>query len=175
MLSGDLTYLLPIEIEDKELIFRWKQSEELRRALGTIYPISSNEHEVWFAKKLVDTVNRMYMIVEKKTNIKVGAIGTNSFDINSRVAEIYYFIGEADNQGRGLGLDAIETFCSFLIKQLHFHKLFARVYEYNDRSARVLEKVSVCEFRCEARLKSHFYRDGKYWDVLIFSAFASYD
>ena len=52
----------------------------------------------------------------------------------------------------------------YAFEHLNLHKVFLRVYEYNERAIHVYEK---CGFRMEGRLRKQRFKWGKYHDVLI--------
>lgn len=175
MLNGKLVYLRPLEEEDKDIIFNWQSSERLRRMTGAVYPVSRKEHQRWFTSNLEEKTEKLFMIADLKTGERLGLIGTKNTDPIAKVTEFYYYIGDAKNHRHGFGSDAIYTLCAFYFNQLNFHKLYARVFEYNQASSRALEHLPDFHFILEATMKNHVFRDGRYWSVNFFSAFGSRD
>jgi len=52
----------------------------------------------------------------------------------------------------------------FAFKELNLHRITAEVYEYNERSLRLLESLG---FKKEGILKEAKYHDGRYWDIIV--------
>lgn len=163
MIIGEFTILRTLQLSDKKVIFEWMSSPELRHDIGTIFPVSEYEHDIWFENHIKDTSEQTYGIVEKSTGEFIGIIGTKNTNIYSRCTEGYIYIGEPNMRAKGLGSDALRTLISFYFEQLNFHKFCLRVSSFNIRAIRSYKKIG---FTKEGILKDQVFKDGMYHDTI---------
>ena len=52
----------------------------------------------------------------------------------------------------------------FAFNELNYHRVYLRVYDFNQRAIRCYEK---CGFQTEGRLRQHMYRNGAWHDEII--------
>lgn len=86
-------------------------------------------------------------------------------DIYRKNAEIGYWLGEAF-WGRGIMTEAVKQVVAYGFHNLGIHRIYAGIFEYNAASASVLKKAG---FRHEATLKKAVYKNGKFYDDLVYS------
>ncbi len=158
-----LRRLLPA---DKNLIYKWISDPELRKMTGTRGEPNPTSHDLWFTKKLEDANNVLLIIESEK--MPVGIIGTNNIDSVNRNAEMYLYIGEKQEKGKGIATDAVRQFVSYLKDVYQLHKVNARIFSFNAPSIGLFEK---CGFRLEGRLKEQIYlaEADTYFDLLWYS------
>jgi [ribosomal protein S5]-alanine N-acetyltransferase len=127
------------------------------------HPYTSAEADIWFdiVKKL--PVNTSFAIdYEGKA---VGGIGIHLLeDVHKHSAEIGYWLGE-DYWNRGITTEAVRRITSFAFDNFDINRIFARVFEWNQSSAKVLEKNN---YRLEGRLRQSIYKDGVFTDELVY-------
>ena len=159
-MSIELRNLIP---SDKDLIFAWISNPELRRMTGTRGTPNIDTHEIWFKNKINDTENLIKVILSD--NKPVGIIGTNKMDRANNNADIYLYIGEDSDRGKGIGSSALKSFIDVLFSEYECHKITATVYAYNKQSIALFKKVG---FKIEGRLVDQVIRDGIYCDQVLF-------
>lgn len=99
-------------------------------------------------------------------NVCIGCIGTTFHqDIYQYNAEIGYWIGY-DYWGRGIMGLVVSMFTKYLFENFHIHKIFAEVFSENKASIHVLKKNN---FKQEAFLKDHIYKNNQFYDCEIYS------
>jgi|LSQX01.1.fsa_nt_gb RimJ/RimL family protein N-acetyltransferase len=163
MIIGQRTILRTLRLDDKTEIFEWMCSPDLRHDIGTVFPVTEHEHDIWFEKHLKDTTERTYAILEKEPNRFIGIIGSKNTNLYSRCTEGYIYIGDPSMRGKGLGSDALRTFVRFYFEQLNFHKFCLRVSSYNIGAIKAYRKIGFVE---EGILKDQVFRDGRYHDTI---------
>lgn len=156
--------LRALKRSDSENILQWCNDPELKFLTGTLYPISSIEHEKWFESKACEPLNKLFIIEDKKNKIPIGVIGCKETDLINRNTEMYIYIGEKEYWGKGYGSDAISTFTSFCFNELNLHRVYLYVFSYNERAIRSYEKVG---FKIEGRLRDSVYKKGCYYDKIL--------
>jgi ribosomal-protein-alanine N-acetyltransferase len=96
----------------------------------------------------------------------VGGIGFSiQPDVGYRSAEIGYWLGE-DFWGRGITTDAVKAVSEYAFANYDLCRLFAHVFEWNEASARVLEKAG---YKLEGRLKKSVTKDKRTIDQLMYA------
>jgi RimJ/RimL family protein N-acetyltransferase len=97
----------------------------------------------------------------------VGGIGfTLQPDVGHRSAEIGYWLGE-EFWGRGIATDALIAVTDHAFANYDICRIFAHVFEWNNASARVLEKAG---YTLEGRLRKSVTKDGQTIDQLMYAA-----
>ncbi len=98
--------------------------------------------------------------------IAIGGIGFEPCaGIHRLTARIGYWLGEA-YWGRGIATEALVHTSAHAFARFDFERLQAEVFEYNQASARVLEKVG---YTLEGRLSRNCLKDGRVVDELIYA------
>ena len=68
--------------------------------------------------------------------------------------------------GQGIITNAIKEMIGFTFKTYDINRVFARPFDTNTASQRVLEKAG---FKLEAKLEKTIYKNGEYLDELIYA------
>ena len=96
----------------------------------------------------------------------VGGIGfTVQDDVARRSAEIGYWLGE-EFWGRGIATDALIAVTDYAFANYDLCRLYAHVFEWNQASARVLEKAG---YVFEGRSRKSVTKEGKTIDQLMYA------
>lgn len=164
MIDGNRVQLIPLNEKCFELTLKWINNPELRTYTGTRFPVSKYEHEDWFRTRTKDRYNKTYAIKIKETNQIVGLVGNNDYDFINRSTNTFIYIGETDIRGKGIGQESFSLFLNFCFNELNIRKVYSYLYSYNKASRNMLEK---CGYVLEGELKQHWFKDGKYNDVLL--------
>ena len=85
-------------------------------------------------------------------------------DVYHRSAEIGFWLGE-QYWGRGIATEAEKAFTEYVFDTFDVCRIFARVFEWNPASARVLEK---CGYTLEGLLRKSVTKDGRTIDEMIY-------
>jgi [ribosomal protein S5]-alanine N-acetyltransferase len=127
------------------------------------HPYTAEEADKWFelVKKLPE--NTIFAIVlEGKA---IGGIGIHLLDdVHKHCAEIGYWVGE-DYWNRGIATEAVRKMTAFAFDNFDINRIFARVFDWNQSSAKVLTKNN---FQLEGRLRKSIYKDGVFTDELVY-------
>ena len=87
-------------------------------------------------------------------------------DVYAHSAELSYWIAPA-HWGRGHATRAVGALTDHAFVRLGLTRLYARVFDGNAASRRVLEK---CAYRLEGRLQRAALKDGVYFDQSVYAA-----
>ena len=162
-IPGKAIRLRAIERSDIPAFVRWFNDPEVRQYLDVYIPMSQAQEERWFEAQLADSGNRI-LGIETLDGVLLGNTGLHKINWKERSAELGIVLGEKEYWGRGYGTDAIRTLLWFAFQEMNLHRVFLRVFEYNQRAMRCYEK---CGFQLEGRLRQAHFHDGKYHDVLV--------
>ncbi len=167
MIYGERVRLRAIERVDLPRFVAWLNNPEVIRTLDQRLPLSSVDEENWFESTLsADPAERPLAIdaqlAEHWTHI--GGCGLDKIDPHSRNAELGLFIGDPDHWNQGLGTDVVRTLLRHGFDTLNLHRIYLRVFEFNERGVSVYRKLGFTE---EGRLREDLYHEGRYWDTLI--------
>lgn len=99
----------------------------------------------------------------------VGHVWLFDFDWEARNAELVYMI-IPDEQGNGYATEAANLCLTHAFDELGLHRVSAKVYEDNEGSKRVLEKLG---FQQEGVFRNHVYIFGDYADGYWFGLLES--
>lgn len=164
MIKGERVTLIAANSLLEELTLKWINQPELREYTNSRFPVNPFEHKKWFENKVLDKSLKMYGIVDNTSNQIIGVVGLNEYDPYNRTAYPYIYIGETNNQLKGLGTESFQLFLKFLKNQMNVHRVYGFLYEYNTASLGMLKK---CGYAVEGSMKSHWYSNGKYHDVVV--------
>lgn len=108
-------------------------------------------------------------IVLKDTGTVIGVVELMAFDWKNKNAEIGYWLGRK-YWGEGLMTEAVRLILKFSFGNLGLHRIYARLFEDNTGSVRILEKSG---FKLEGRMREERYRYGKWHDALRYGILES--
>ncbi|WKN33547.1 GNAT family protein [Porifericola rhodea] len=130
------------------------------------HPYTLKDAELWVRVANVDRY--MINLAIEVDGQAGGAIGiVFKQDIYKRSAEVGYWLGEPF-WNRGIISRAVRAISDFVFESPEHDicRIYAGVFDYNQASARVLEKAG---FHLEARLKKNATKEGKTVDELIYA------
>lgn len=165
MFNYDSFSIRPIEVNDKDRILLWRNSERVRCNMYTDQIISRQEHDAWFARVLTDTPAHYLIFMHKESPI--GFISfTNISAANGRCYWAFY-LGETDVP-RGVG-SVMEFFAlDYAFLTLKIRKLCCEVFSFNESVIKLHEKFG---FAQEGRLVEHYLKNMNYEDIVSLAKF----
>ncbi len=101
-------------------------------------------------------------IVLKESDKLIGIVSLLSVDMKNNNAELGYWLGKK-HWGKGYVTQAVKLILDFGFNQLKLHRIYAKLFDKNIGSKKVLEKTG---FKLEGTFKEHQYRHKKWQDVL---------
>jgi len=123
------------------------------------------EHEAWLARLAGDPTWRGFAI-ETPDGRHVGNCGFRDIQPIPRKAELWIYIGDRSRQGRGLGQAAIAALLAFGFERMGLHRIWARVFAYNEarpaclRARRVRARGDLARRRLPRRTSPRHARAG---------------
>ncbi len=164
-LEGKKVRLREIREDDLAHIVRWRNDPEILGMLFSHRPLSEREQREWF-EKLPGDKSRVSFMVETLEGKAVGQGGFGGIDHRSRLAELGIVIGEREEQGKGLGTEAVQLLLSYGFGELNLHRISLRVLDGNRRALRIYRGLG---FKDEGVLREAVYKDGAFRDIVLLS------
>ncbi|MBP1912919.1 GNAT family N-acetyltransferase [Thermococcus stetteri] len=170
VIKGKLVSLAVPTKDDVRKAWLWYNDRSVRLFLTAPEEIFFIEDELeWYERlRREKDRERVFSILENSTSSLVGFIGLHRIDHRDGHAELGYFLGR-EHWGKGYGSEAVKLALIYAFEWLNLRKVYARVYEPNVASIRVLEKNG---FELTGRMRKHHYVPGYgFVDEVIFERF----
>ncbi|MFQ3274912.1 MAG: ribosomal-protein-alanine N-acetyltransferase [Candidatus Nanohaloarchaea archaeon] len=161
-LEGDQVNLRTIEEEDIEFLRNGLNNPEIRKFLTTRRPVNLEQEKDFFENVISSEDGVHLAICREEETIGITSIEEHSKDLQT--AEIGLWI-ETDRHGNGYGSEAARLLTDYALKELNYHKIYARTDERNEASRKIWEKLG---FKQEGKLREQSYANGEFKDILIF-------
>lgn len=170
-LSGRRVYLRALEETDVERCHRWINDPEVRRFLLSIRPMDLVAERSWFAAipRSSPPSDVLFSICLHEGERHIGTTALHRIDWPNRKATSGTLIGEKETWGQGYGTEAKDLLLRYAFDTLGLHRVSSEVLAFNERSARHLVSNGYVE---EGRRRSSIFRDGKWWDEVLFGVLA---
>lgn len=158
-LDGEVVELRTIEEADLAFVQTARSETAVWRTLGWPWPGNREQLDAFFEETISDD-ETVHLLIAVDGD-PVGAVSFHDIDERSRRAELGYWVALA-HQGNGYATDAVETLVRYGFRDLGLHRVEAKVFDGNDPSRRVLEKLG---FTHEGVHREATFVDGAFRDV----------
>lgn len=164
-LHGDRLTLRTVEREDIEFIQRARNDPETRDFSGFRKP-NNREQVERFYEEYVAADNGDTNLLICLDNEPIG--GMALFEVEADHGQVAYWL-VPDEHGEGYATEAVSLLLDHAFRTRGLHRVYARVFEFNDASQGLLEKLG---FTQEGRLREHTFCRGSHQDVLHYGLLA---
>jgi RimJ/RimL family protein N-acetyltransferase len=153
-------------MNDLQNLVKWANNYEISKNMTNQFPYPyTMEKGKAFIEFATQEGPHMILAIEVGGEA-AGGIGIHpQTDIQSKNAELGYWLGQAF-WGKGIITSAISQMVQIGFKNRDITRIFARPFGTNTASQRALEKAG---FILEARVEKSFYKNGEYFDELIYA------
>ncbi|WP_232686656.1 GNAT family N-acetyltransferase [Halobacterium zhouii] len=162
-LAGDGVTLRTVEEEDVEFFQTTINDPAVRTTLGMRTPINGEQEQEWFEEHASGDEHADFVICDGEES--VGNVGIGPVEHPDGKAEIGIYVAE-EHWGNGYGTEAGRLITDYAFRELRKHRVVARVFDGNEGSRRVWEKLG---FRHEAVHEEAQFMDGEYVDVHFYA------
>ncbi len=142
--------------------------EKVNRFITVVSPVTSPQERKYLEGIGSSNLNISFAINILATNEFIGLMGLHEIDYASGTATTGSVIVKPEHWQKGYGYDAKMLLLHFAFHRLNLRRINSSVIAFNDRSAGCLKK---CGYKEEGIRKEMHYRDGKYWDQILFRVF----
>lgn len=168
ILESERIILKPVEPENLNYLMEQRWDADLTDYI-IHNPISSYNQQQWYEKICRNgdvALSIFYKEKEGEKPVLLGAVGL--YDINQRHQRATWKTLRIPKKYQGLGLafEASVMLIDYGFNTLNLNKITNDVFPDNQSIIRLLEKMG---FKEEGRLKQHYFHQGKFKDVLVYS------
>jgi len=171
-LIGDRIYLRPFERTDLEGPYQdWINDPDVNHFLAAgAYPLSNDDLVAYYESNLKSDKQIFFAVVEKDTGKHIGSARIYNINWIYRKACRGIMIGDKTTWKKGYGLEVINLISAYAFNTLNLNKLISMTVEDNIGVRKVNERAG---YKQEGLIRSEFYRDGKYYDLLYWGLLRS--
>lgn len=166
-LKGKKVILRAVEKRDIQLFLRWFNDSEVIQYLQTYLPITELAEEKWHERMSLsesDVVLIIEAVSENEEAIPIGSCGLHGINWKDRTATFGIAIGEKEFWSSGYGTEATILLIIYAFEQLNLHRISSSVYDFNERSCKMQEKVG---FKIEGVRREAIYKNGRYAGEIV--------
>ena len=161
--TGVRIVLRPLEVEEAPLLQHWLNDPENHQYLHRWRPVTALEERQWLEKLHERPEDYVFGIALREGERLIGSCGLHRVSLPNRSAELGILIGDREEQGKGIGAEAIRLLLDYGFGTLGLHRVGLRVYANNVRGIRCYEKAG---FRREGVCREARWWAGRWWDIL---------
>lgn len=135
------------------------------------YPYRQEDAEFWLkmSKEAFEKGSGFTFAIRDKDEKIIGAIGLH--DRGEGKAELGYWMAKT-YWNQGFVTEAAKAVLDFGFKELKFNKIFATHFLHNPASGKIMEKIGM---KKEEILHQHIKKDGKYFDIALYSVLKKFN
>lgn len=160
--------LRPVEKEDLDALFKWRNDETIFTQLGGgFFPVSKTEMSKWmdnFSK--VDKTNIRFII--ETEDRAVGFISLSNIDYKNKNGDLGLYIGEVEYHGKGIASKALSELEEFSKNHLGLKKIKLLMNNNNIAAARLYQNKG---YEIIGVYKEERFIKGEWIDVNIMEKF----
>ncbi len=170
MLKGKIISLRRVKQDDLKFLRDWRNTPSIWENNTQFILLNLKQQNSWF-KKINDNISkeRMFTVIDGKQN-PIGICGLVQIDEDNRNGKVAIIIGNTKNHSKGIGTESLNLLLEYGFKELKIHRIDAEVIEYNKKSLNFFKKLG---FKQEAVMRDYIFRNGKWWNLFIFSKISS--
>lgn len=163
-LEGETVDLCAVAEADLDFLRETLNDPAVWPTLSARNPLTERQEREWYEEHASADDGNVNFVVAVDDQ-PVGSLGVHGVDDADGSAELGVFLAE-EYWGQGYGTEAGRLATGYAFDQHRRHRVVARVFEGNERSARVWEKLG---FELDGVHREAVYVDGEYRDVRYYS------
>jgi len=167
-IEGDRVDLCAVDEDDVEFLQETVNDPAVWPNIGARTPLTRKQEREWYEEQASDDDGNVNFVVAVDDD-PAGTIGVHGVDDVNGSAELGIFLAEP-YWGDGYGTEAGRLATTYAFDQHRRHRVVACVFEGNDASMRVWEKLG---FELDGTHRDEVYVDGRYHDVHYYSVLES--
>src|SRR5262249_39984229 len=166
---GKRIYLRTCTRDDLRYLDAWADDPQLERMVGSEFLalFAAYEKDASFYDAVLNDPTQIVLMVV--TNVDpsrpVGLVRLMNIHQVEGYAGIETIIADPKASRRGIGVQASRLMAYYGVDTIGLRRLEAKAYEYNPLSINTLKRNG---FTQEGVLRKAAYRDGRYWDIIVF-------
>ena len=167
LLCGDQVRLTAMAADDLPTVARWFSNTRLLRLYDArpASPKSEAELAQWLEQIQKDKNTFAFTIRSLQGDDLVGYLELDGILWAHGVSGFSIVIGDQADWAKGYGSEAARLALAFAFDELNLHRITATVFDYNDRSIALFEKLG---FQREGAFREFVFRDDQRYDMLLY-------
>ncbi|KAB1198499.1 MULTISPECIES: GNAT family N-acetyltransferase [Haloferax] len=157
-LEGDVVELRTVDEDHISFFHEMVNDPRVRRGIAAVDPVTRTNEREWVESR-GDDDNINFVICADGD--PVGSIGLKPPNVLTGAVEVGYIVAP-DHWGNGYATDALRAICGYAFGERRLNKVYAKAFETNPASSRVLEKAG---FTREGVHRAEGFVDGEHVDV----------
>lgn len=169
MINGiNYVNLRAIEKNDLPQLMKWRNKPEFRKYFRETSEINIAKQHRWFDMiNDVNSIHKMFAIVDFKTNELIGACGLCYIDWVNRSADFSIYIGHNDTYiDNKYAVEAAELMIHYGFSILNLHRLWAEIYSIDEAKKSFFDNVN---FTLDGELRHTYWYDNTWHNSLYYS------
>jgi RimJ/RimL family protein N-acetyltransferase len=158
---------VPLDEKHLDNLLRWLQDPDLRDHIGTVFPPVRQQHLEWYRALCADR-SRLAQAIEVDGE-HVGVVGLSGIDLVYRCAELWIYVGEGKDRGKGAAREAFRQLVGFGFDTLGLNRIFVQVFGFNERGRSFFAS---CGMKPEGVLREAVFKRGRFHDKYVFGLLA---
>lgn len=168
MIVGQYSSLRAIEKGDLPQLMQWRNNPKLRKYFREASEINSINQAKWFDMiNDINSIHKMFAIIETDSNKLIGACGLCYIDWTNRSADFSIYIGHKEIYiDDKYAIDAAELLRGYGFDILNLHRLWAEIYSIDE-----LKKIffNTLNFKLDGELRQTYWHDSEWHNSLYYS------
>jgi len=162
--SGDRVDLCAVSEEDVDFLRDTVDDPAVWPTIAARTPTTEKQEREWYEERASSDDGGVNFVVAVDGE-SVGTVGVHGVDDVNGSAELGIFLAE-EFWGEGYGTEAARLATTYAFDQHRRHRVTARVFEGNEGSIRIWEKLG---YELEGVHRDEVFVDGTYTDVRYYS------
>ncbi len=165
--EGRRVRLRAIDPDDWEQFYRWSHDSYAQRNAYQIETPRSREDLQEWAREQAQRRRKgddVVLAVERNDAKLVGSVTAEWCEPRHGTFMVNVALGR-EHWSNGYAREAMQVLLHHYFTEMRYQKANARVYAFNDRSQRLFEALG---FQEEGRIRSAYYGNGQFHDVLLY-------
>lgn len=164
-LIGEKCFLAPVDGSETERVATWSNDIDIAIKTGDISDMVSFEQQKKYLEGMNNSSGYAFYIVDKNKNEVIGIARLMRINFINRNAVMGMFIGEKDNQNRGVGTESTKLLLDFAFNVLNLRNIMVEIFSFNEGSLRMCKKCGFKEIG--RRRKAIIYGKKEYDEVFM--------
>ena len=141
--SVNRVFIRKVKVKDAPILVHWLNNKKNTRYMSPL--VRCHRHTKISVKKEIKNVDRFYerlfMVYVKGQDKPIGHAGIDDIYFEDKRGEIFFLIGDKENQGKGYGKEIVNALLRYGFKRLHLHSISATAVADNQASIHLLQKA----------------------------------
>lgn len=169
MLNNDKITLRAFELEDAEVVRKWRFDFDNYDYFYEFTPTSQYSNEIWVQNTLKNKSEINFIVEDNRSKAQIGMISLLNIDSRNQKCEMgRVLIGNTKFRGKGLGSDICNLQLNYAFNHLNMRKVYCEVFAENTAALNLYKKIGFIE---EGTLKEHIYKNGQFKDIIVLAKF----